>query len=129
MTRNRYVTIALSVIAVIAVLYFFFGRGYGKMSPLGYDFAQALYSACNQKDLERVNKVEALIQEYFDKDEIHKQERRWLNSIIHLARKEKWSRAQQEARKLLDAQIEYGQSSTPKPPHKHAGQNSPLVAE
>ena len=96
----------LIAVVVLTVAYFFFTSGYGKTTQLGYEFTQALYSACNQQDLERVRKIEMLINEYTDKQELPAKEKRWLDNIIRLAHEGQWKKAQRNARELLDAQVD-----------------------
>ena len=98
--KTTYVGVA-SLVVIASIAYLYFSSGYGKTTKLGYEFAQALYSACNQKDLERVQKVELLVNEYAGKQKIKANEKRWLADIIQLAHDGKWEKAQQNARKLL----------------------------
>lgn len=99
----------LSILALavfLAAAWYLFFSGYGRTSRLGYEFAASVFSACNQRDLERLQRIERMIDEYRKKDEIHRAEYRWLKSIISLARANRWEKAELEARRLLNAQID-----------------------
>ena len=112
--------IGLAFVLLMGIaIYVLTPRSYGETSQEGYRFAVALFSACNQKDLERVKKVEMLVSEYAEKKEIKANEKRWLADIIKLAHEGKWEKAQQNARKLLDAQVEPSKKAV-KPVHEHS---------
>ena len=101
--RKRILLLALAILLAAGAA-FYFSRGYGKTSQLGYELTQALYSACNQQDLERVRKIARLLDEYTESQKLHQSEQRWLRTIISLAERGSWEESQVEARKLLQAQ-------------------------
>jgi hypothetical protein len=106
--------------------------GYGKVSPGAYQSATALFSACKAKTNDRLDKVEAFIQQQPVLSEAdladsatnvdHKQktgaplpadlpitatEKSWLQQIIADARQGNWESAAKSCRRIMEDQVEY----------------------
>ena len=80
------------------------GCGYPEVSPKTYELSKALYSVCNQKSPERLDKVQALIQSSLNQEEITSREADWLNGIIKQAQAGEWDEALQESRRIMEDQ-------------------------
>ncbi len=97
----------------IAVGIFWATRGYGKISPNGYDYATALYGACLAKSEPRIARVAIMLEQEQSKptgdpiDRISQRERGWLEGIVQLARQDQWERAAKMARRMMEDQVEY----------------------
>jgi len=103
--------IALPIVGVLllgAAILFWSSRGYGKVSPNAYSVSKALVGACQAKDSDRLNAVEALLEPDADEPlELSDTERRWLTSMIGTARGGDWKSAAKAARRMMEDQIEY----------------------
>jgi hypothetical protein len=85
--------------------FMFVGCGYGEVTPRCYDYAKALYSICNRRDAQRLEKFAALVEADQQAGELGKQEADWLRDIAERARTGEWSDAQAAARQLLEDQV------------------------
>lgn len=95
-----------AMLASIAVAFFALSdRGYGEISPTGYQYATALYAACNQKDSEKLNKLSALIDRSQVNEEISAEEGEWLFAIIEQGHGGQWESAADEVRQLMRDQV------------------------
>jgi len=94
-------TIAIFLCHVLLIL----GCGYPEVSPKTYECAKALYSVCNQKDVQRLDIVEQLISEGEAEESLRPAESQWLREIVATARSGEWTEAAAEARQILDDQI------------------------
>ena len=119
MSNQKSMLMIASALVLIVVAIFYFMPGYGKTSQVGYELAQALYSACNMKDAGRIEKVKSMLDQQMDDNEIKQNEYRWLNSIIQLAEQNKWKDAVRESRKLLAKQVSIAPASSNSPSHSH----------
>ncbi|MFG0332969.1 MAG: hypothetical protein ACF8TS_06355 [Maioricimonas sp. JB049] len=81
------------------------GCGYPEVSPTTYELAKALYSACNRRSEEHVEKVDALAGAALKADEITEKESRWIRQIVEQARGGKWEPAALEARQMMEDQV------------------------
>lgn len=104
---NRFSKLALFgfVVAMGVAVYLYMNRGYGDVSELGYQYATALYSACNQSDSRRLEMISEMLIASRERQEIDDRELRWLNGIIEHGRRGDWQAAAGEARKLLKDQV------------------------
>ena len=64
----------------------------------------ALYSACQSKNDERLNRIENLLSEA---SEMPENERRWVEAIIAQARNNDWKAAANDARRMMEDQVKY----------------------
>lgn len=94
----------LAIAAAVAT-YMYLNRGYGELSELGYDYATAIYSACNQSDGSKLQKLSAMIAASREQNKISDRETRWLSGIIARGERGDWQMAAAESRKLLIDQV------------------------
>ena len=92
-------------IAVAVATYMYLNRGYGELSELGYEYATAIYSACNQGDGTKLQKLSAMIAASREQNEIGDRETRWLSGIIARGERGDWQMAAAESRNLLMDQV------------------------
>ncbi len=100
------VYVGVLLLAFIVCAVWFFNSGYGETSEQGYQYAVALYSTCNQRDANRLEKVAGLIAQAHDKGEISAAEQRWLSGIIRQGRDGDWDAASQAVRDLMKEQVQ-----------------------
>ena len=98
------------VSAVIAlggalVLYLFWPRGYGETSDQGYQFAIALFTACNQHDSEKLTTIANMIEAAEDAGELGNAEARWLQGITRQGLAGNWEAANRAVRRLMTDQL------------------------
>lgn len=98
------------------LLILFAGCGYPEVSPKTYELAKALYSVSNLKRADGLEKVERLISESLQAEEITDTEADYLREILQQCRDGEWDDAQQECRSLMEDQV--GRQRTPAP-HQH----------
>lgn len=77
---------------------------YSKLSELGKMFATSLQNACEARDIDSVLKVAALVDEYFAKDELPRDDRNWLVGIVKTSESGDWKKANSKIKDLLNAQ-------------------------
>lgn len=109
MTVNRnawIVTIVISILVVGLGVSWWWNRDYGEISPRAYDYAMALFSACNQKKVDKVNEIGVLIEQDAQKGQLASRETRWLQAIITQASNGNWDRANREIRSIMEDQIQ-----------------------
>ena len=82
------------------------GCSYPKVSTTAYQSATALYSVCNQRDDDRLEAVAASIQSSLLAGELTNAEAQWLLRIVEMARRDEWTDAAAESRKLMSDQVE-----------------------
>lgn len=96
----------LSAVLVVAGIGYLLSRGgYGEMSPTGYQYATALYSACNQKDRDKLDLLAEMIDQSKDQQKIGEAETEWLIAIIEQGKRRQWDEAAQEVRQLMLDQV------------------------
>ncbi|MCA9119684.1 MAG: hypothetical protein H6822_34230 [Planctomycetaceae bacterium] len=105
--ESRYSKLVLLglVVAVVVGAYLYLNRGYGDVSELGYQYATALYSACNQSESRKLEVIYQMAIAARERQELDDRELRWLNGIIEHGRRGDWQAATAEARKLLEDQV------------------------
>lgn len=95
---------SLAAIAAAAGLWLS-SRGYGEVSPQGYQYAVALYRACNQRDEAGLARISDMISAALDKNEIRPAEARWLGGIIEKGLSDNWDEASRDVRQLMEDQV------------------------
>lgn len=97
----------LAGLTVVLALFawFWFSRGYGDVSPRGYEYAVAIFSACNQSDEAKLDKISQMVAESLRLQEISLQESQWLNAIIDRGKRGDWKAASREVRRLMEDQV------------------------
>ena len=78
--------------------------GYGEVSSETYEYSKALYSACLNKNKDHLNKAEEMIS---SSEDLAAHERKWLVAIIQKAQEGSWESASNDARRMLEDQVEY----------------------
>jgi hypothetical protein len=98
-TKTRW--IALVCIAIAGVGYWYLNRSYEGLSPRGYKLAVALYSACNQKNSEKLEKISNLIQDSLRTGDLPDRDSRWLRKVIQLGQAKDWDTASSLVRRIM----------------------------
>lgn len=88
---------------IILVIGFWLNSGYGEVSSETYEFSKALYSACLNKNKDHLNKAEEMV----SSSELTAHERKWLVAIIKKAQEGNWESASNDARRMMEDQVEY----------------------
>ncbi len=81
------------------------GCGYPPVGPKAYEITKALYSVCNLKRQDDLDKVTDVISQAVSRSELSKSESEWLMSIVEQAKSGEWSAAAEEARSILKDQV------------------------
>ena len=107
MNSHRKVGASIALLALLlAVLgYHWLNRNYGTMGGTGYQYALALYSACNRQDSDRVAELARVIDHAAGEDTLTPAELKWLQQIIAKAQSRRWVEASSDIRLLLEAQV------------------------
>lgn len=104
-TSKKWWIISICSLLGIAILGWYLMSGYGEISSDAYQYARSLYTVCNQKDLQRLEKVEAMIESDHKSQKINDRDHDYLMGLVEMARDGNWAKAQEEIRVLLEAQI------------------------
>lgn len=80
---------------------------YDKVGPLAYDHANSLYTVCNQKKTEQLDRIAERIAKARENGDLSAQETEWLKAIIEDARSGEWKVAAGKCRELMEAQVEH----------------------
>jgi hypothetical protein len=102
--RQHYALAALVFGALILVL-MFWNRGYGELSPKGYEYAKALYSICNRQDEARLEEIAKMLSEARANGDVSQRESDWLHEAIAVAQSGEWEEANLLARRMLEDQV------------------------
>lgn len=98
--------LAAATACLIAFCFFWFNRGYGKVSPRAYEYSRAIYSTCLIKSEEGLARVEDQLANEEAAD-LTDREKSWLDSILAKARAGDWQAASQKAKRMMEDQVEY----------------------
>ena len=90
---------------IVAAGWYWFQRGYGQVSELGYQYATAMFSACNQQDEARLQRIAAMVEQSTAAGELPQQEAAWLRQIIDMGLAGHWEDASEEVRQLMEDQL------------------------
>ena len=82
------------------------GCGYPKIGERAYEISKALYSTCNLKRENDLDKVADAIEKAASASEITESESEWLLEIVQKAKDGQWEAAEQEVRSILEDQTE-----------------------
>jgi|JI9StandDraft_1071089.scaffolds.fasta_scaffold00027_12 hypothetical protein len=102
--RSRWLAIAFGIVTII-VLVMYLMSGYGEISSQAYQYARSLYTVCNQKDAQRLDKVVAMIEADYKAEKLTDRDHSYLMGLVQLAKDGKWTDAQERIRSLLEAQV------------------------
>jgi hypothetical protein len=103
--RRLWLIGAASIGLALLVGYLLLSRGYGETSDRGYQYATAIFSACNQKDETKLREISTMIDQSVEAGELDAREAGWLFAIIDQGMDGKWDAATRNVRQLMDAQI------------------------
>jgi len=76
------------------------------VSPAAYQYTKALYSVCNRHDQPRLTNVAKQIDAARDEAQLTATEADWLDAIVATAQAGAWQAATEDARRLMEAQVE-----------------------
>lgn len=79
--------------------------GYREISSQAYQYARSLYTVCNQKDTQRLEKVVQMIEVDYKDQKLSDRDHSYLMGLVQMAKHGKWTDAQERIRELLEAQI------------------------
>lgn len=82
------------------------GCGYPKIGERAYEISKALYSTCNLKRENDLDKVADAIEQAASASEITESESEWLLEVVQKAKDGQWEAAEQEVRSILQDQTE-----------------------
>ena len=108
MSATKILVGSVVVLLLLVASYCFSGNQYGEVSDQGYQYAQALYSCCNQRDAKKLELISQMIDEAHSRDEISEQEIGWLAGIIQQGRDGDWKSASESIRQLMNDQVSSG---------------------
>ncbi|PQO31687.1 hypothetical protein [Blastopirellula marina] len=103
-TRNTAGVVLVGVILVGIIAWWLTRPSYGEISEKGYDYAMALFSACNGKSTAKVEKIVDMIRQSAAAGELSQQEATWLQGIASNALEGKWDSANAAVRTLMEEQ-------------------------
>ena len=86
--------------------------GYGKVSPLTYDYAKSLYNISNRRLDDRLGPIKEQVQASLADGAISDREANWLTDIIDDAENHDWKRAMNSARQIMEDQVTLREMST-----------------
>lgn len=92
-------------IAFAVGLVFIVGCGYGKVSPTTYEIAKSLYSISNRKLGDHLHLAKEQIVKSRENGDISDKEAKWLNAIVEHAEQERWEKAMNSARRIMEDQV------------------------
>ncbi|QDT69796.1 hypothetical protein MalM25_27370 [Planctomycetes bacterium MalM25] len=81
------------------------GCGYGPVSPTAYEYSKALYSLSNRQAADRIDSVQAQIDQSQEAGELPPHEADWLRDICDDCRAARWEQAQAAARRMMQDQV------------------------
>lgn len=81
------------------------GCGYGKVSPLATQYAQAIYTTANLQKSEKIEPLRKQIKADVDSGKLPISDANVLNELLDNAAEEKWGKAMDGTRKLLQDQV------------------------
>ena len=82
------------------------GCGYPQVSPKAYEISKALYTVCNLKRQDDLDKVADAISTAESASELNEGESGWLIEIVEQARSGEWEAAELESRLILEDQVD-----------------------
>lgn len=78
---------------------------YGPVSRGAYDYATALYAACNQQAATKVDAIAGQIQSAAGEGAITADEAAWLGEIVEQAGQGAWEEAAEACRRMMEEQV------------------------
>ena len=109
MTDNGKLGLLIVLCLILGMLTVFRGcGGYGEVGPKAYEHAKALYSICNRRDADRLEKFSTSLAKAQNAGEVTEKEQAWLEDIVEDAKVGEWEEATAKARRLMEDQVEGG---------------------
>lgn len=105
--KPAYILVGGLVVLSAAIAWWLSREHYGDISDKAYELATATYGACMAKSEQRIDRVEALLDDKEIASQISEQEMRWFRSIIQRARSDNWTSAAKSAKQMMQDQVEY----------------------
>lgn len=102
---RKYLASLLLICGLVATIVYFNRDSYGTVGSRGYEFATALFSACNRRDAATIEKLESMVDSAASRRELTEQEIEWLRGILADANAGDWQAAAKDSRSLLQAQV------------------------
>lgn len=102
--------LAAGVIAFLAmgiILVWGFSDRYGPISKNAYQLATATYGACMAKSPDRIERVDALLNDESFIAGMSKKEIGWFRDILADANRQNWDDAAKQAKLMIEEQVEY----------------------
>lgn len=103
-SRNVAIGLVAAVVLIGAIAWWLSQPSYGEISPKGYQFAMAIYSASNGKNKPKVEKISGMIDQSVAAEEISVEEADWLRGIVQKALDGDWESATAAVRVLMEEQ-------------------------
>jgi hypothetical protein len=105
--KPRWLSLPLWMATLVCVfLNFCSGCGYPEVGPKAYEISKALYSTCNLKRENDLDRVSEIIEQAASASEISESESEWLMAIVAQAKAGDWAAAEQEVRSILEDQTD-----------------------
>ena len=104
---SRILGIVLLIGVIAFVVYWFSQESYGKISDNAYQLATATFGACKAKSVERLDKIDELLEDESFSSQMTKQEIAWFTKLIDRARNGNWEGAAKSAEQMMKEQISY----------------------
>jgi len=102
--RRSHFYLAMTAVALLAGLSWFFWPTERQLSPDSYELTIALYRVCNQQDLEGLQQIQKSLQQLDKATRADDQEIKLLQQIIDEAQSGKWTSAMKRTHEVLEDQ-------------------------
>lgn len=103
-TRNIALLVFAAVVVIGSVAWWLSRPSYGEVSEKGYDYAMALFAACNGKSTVKIEKIVSMVEQSQIAGELSDQEAAWLKKIASNAMEGDWESANAAVRTLMEEQ-------------------------
>ena len=103
-SRNITVGLVAAVMLICGIAWWLMQPSYGEISPKGYQYAMAIYSAANGKNKPKVERISSMIDQSVAAEEISAEEANWLRGIVQKALDGDWQSANAAVRVLMEEQ-------------------------
>ncbi|RCS40620.1 hypothetical protein DTL42_24940 [Bremerella cremea] len=103
-TRNITLVVLAGVVVVGGFAWWLSRPSYGEISDKGYDYAMALFAACNGRSTAKIEKIVSMVEQSQIAGELPEQEAAWLKKIASNAMEGNWESANASVRTLMEEQ-------------------------
>ena len=101
-----WVVVVPVLVLLLGAALWWLNSGYGKTSEKGYQFATALFSACNRKNSDKLQEIATMLDASQAAGELGQAEFRDLRTIVDVGLAGNWTEASRRTRALMEAQVE-----------------------